>query len=113
MSALSRSPLKVFVCPDCQQQVPETAKAEVIVGSEWVVGHFHGGDNARFVKAEEVEVIPVDSLLSNGGRVLTISEEAFKELDRKWSRPVEACIKDDELWFRNAASENSESTEEG
>lgn len=108
MSAPSRPRFFVLRCPDCGQQVsrPEDER------QDGHVGHWHP-TFSRWVKAEEVEVIPVDSLLSNGGRVLTISEEAFKELDRKWSRPVEACIKDDELWFRNAASENPESTEEG
>jgi hypothetical protein len=58
MSALSRP--KVLVCPECGEQIERLYIPR---------GHYHGdpGDvrERRFVKAEEVEVIPVDSLYTD------------------------------------------------
>jgi hypothetical protein len=83
----------VYACPKCGKQLESSTRS-------CVSGHVN-------THAVAYKVIPTSSLLSNGGRVLTISEEAFKELDRKWSRSVEACIKDDELWFRIVDHEGS------
>lgn len=53
MSAPSGPPLKVFVCPECGGQCGEMDM------TQFAHGHWHHASGVHFVKAEEVEVIPV------------------------------------------------------
>lgn len=87
---MSDKKLSVLVC-ECGKQYEPKEKV-------WAAFHRHGDDLKPY---EEVEVIPVDSMLAHGGSLIEVSEPFLSELDRKWSRPVEVAIKDGELIFRN------------